>query len=140
MKDLLKELRSIKSEKRDIERFGLGGLYFFGFFFFCGLIFVHKLSWKLFVLAIAFYLLGKFLPSVLKWIYFPMIIFGLIMGHIVSTVALTILYFLCITPIALIARLTGKKFLDLSFRNEADSYWNLRQKKEKTENSCETQY
>jgi hypothetical protein len=52
---------------------------------------------------------------------------GLILGRIVSPIVLGIVYYLWITPIALVMRLTGKKFLALGFEPEAKSYWIVRE-------------
>jgi hypothetical protein len=51
---------------------------------------------------------------------------GLLLGRIISPIMLGIIYFLWITPIALIMRLSGKKFLALGFDPEANSYWIIR--------------
>jgi len=45
------------------------------------------------------------------------------MGMVMSTVFLTIFFYLFFTPIALIMRLFGKKMLDLSWPGRQDSYW-----------------
>ncbi len=140
MKELFKEIKAIPSSRKDLERFGLGGIIFFGSIFLIALIFAHKIHWNLLIIGSSLYVLGKLVPHLLKIVYFPLVIFGLIMGHIVSTVALTLLFFLCLTPIAVLARITGKKFLDLSFRNPSDSYWNKREKSSDLKTSCETQY
>ncbi|HET7681649.1 MAG TPA: SxtJ family membrane protein [Xanthobacteraceae bacterium] len=53
--------------------------------------------------------------------------FGLLLGRIISPIVLGIVYYLWITPIALIMRLAGKKFLALGFEPRAKSYWIIRQ-------------
>lgn len=53
--------------------------------------------------------------------------FGLLLGRIISPIVLGIVYFLWITPIALVMRLAGKKFLMLGFEPQAKSYWINRQ-------------
>lgn len=52
---------------------------------------------------------------------------GLLLGRIVSPIVLGIVYYLWITPIALVLRLTGKKFLALDFEPESKSYWIIRE-------------
>ena len=48
--------------------------------------------------------------------------FGLILGKIVSPVIMGIIFFLVVTPTALIMRLVGKDLLNLKF-NKYKSYW-----------------
>ncbi len=51
---------------------------------------------------------------------------GLLLGRIVSPIVLGIIYFLWITPIALVMRLFNKRFLALEFEPGAKSYWIVR--------------
>ena len=48
--------------------------------------------------------------------------FGLLLGRIVSPVIIGVIFFLVITPTALIMRLIGKDLLNLKF-NKQKSYW-----------------
>ncbi len=50
-------------------------------------------------------------------------VFAEFMGMVMSTVILTIFFYLLFTPIVLVTRLFGKKMLDLSWHDERDSYW-----------------
>ena len=56
------------------------------------------------------------------WLYV-----GLLLQRVVSPVVLGILFFLTVTPIGLLMRLTGKNPLRLGFDREAQSYWIDRQ-------------
>ena len=49
--------------------------------------------------------------------------FGILLGKIVSPIALGILFYIVITPIGLMIRVAGKDPLRLKFDPEADSYW-----------------
>jgi len=46
-----------------------------------------------------------------------------IMARIMTTLLLTLMYLLVLTPIALLGRLCGQKFVVRGFREECDSYW-----------------
>ena len=48
--------------------------------------------------------------------------FGLILGKIVSPIIMGVIFFLVVTPTALIMRLVGKDLLNLKF-NKHKSYW-----------------
>lgn len=58
---------------------------------------------------------------------------ALAMGFVMSRVILTFLYYLVLTPIGLIAKLVGKKFIPLGFDKSANTYW------EKRENTAKQQ-
>jgi len=49
--------------------------------------------------------------------------FGLLLAAIVSPVVLALLFYLCITPVAMLMRWVGKDPLRLRLDPEADSYW-----------------
>ena len=49
--------------------------------------------------------------------------FGLLLHKIVSPVVMALLYFLTVTPTALLMRLFGKRPLDLEFDETAETYW-----------------
>ena len=48
--------------------------------------------------------------------------FGILLGRIVSPVIMGLIFFLVVTPIALIMRIIGKDLLNLKF-NKEKSYW-----------------
>ncbi len=51
---------------------------------------------------------------------------ALLMGFVMSRVILTLLYYLVLTPIGLVAKLVGKKFMPLGFDKNASTYWEKR--------------
>lgn len=115
-----------KATPRDLRKFGLvvGGV-FLGL----GLLFLlrHKSWWPWFVWPGApLVVLGAILPRSLKWVYVAWMTLAMLMGAVVSTVLLVLLFFLVVTPIGLVARLTGKDFLSLKLQPAAASYWILR--------------
>jgi multisubunit Na+/H+ antiporter MnhG subunit len=52
---------------------------------------------------------------------------ALLMGFVMSRVILTLLYFLVLTPIGLLAKIVGKKFMPLGFHKNASTYWEKRE-------------
>lgn len=57
-----------------------------------------------------------------------------VMGWIMTRVILIVLFYGVVTPIALLARLFGKRFLDTSYRMQSRrSYWREREKETNTE-------
>ena len=51
---------------------------------------------------------------------------ALLMGFVMSRVILTMLYYLVLTPIGLLAKIVGKKFIPLGFDKSATTYWEKR--------------
>ncbi len=62
-------------------------------------------------------------PVVIKPLFIMFSYLGFGMGWVMTRVILFLLYYVGLTPISLLARLTGKRFLDLKFDRQPDSYW-----------------
>jgi multisubunit Na+/H+ antiporter MnhG subunit len=77
------------------------------------------------LLVVGFLLvLGGFLfPKQLKNVYKIWMGLAFVLGWLVSRIILTILFFLVITPIGLLAKLAGKKFVDSDINKDSKSYW-----------------
>jgi hypothetical protein len=73
---------------------------------------------------------GIVFPSVLKPVYTAWMAVAVVLGFIMTRVILAVLYYLVLTPIALIAKISGKKFIEKGFDRGKQTYWNMREKKE----------
>ncbi len=67
--------------------------------------------------------LAAVLPVALKPLYIVFSYMGAGMGWMMTRVILTLLYYLILTPITLLSKIVGKRFLQLDFSRKADSYW-----------------
>ena len=65
---------------------------------------------------------------------------ALAMGFVMSRVILTILYYLVLTPIGLLAKIVGKKFMQLGFDKNAVTYWKKRELTAKQQIDYERQF
>lgn len=65
---------------------------------------------------------------------------ALAMGFVMSRVILTILYYFILTPIGLIAKLVGKKFMPVRFDKSALTYWEKRENPVKQQIDYERQF
>ena len=114
-----------QASPRDLRKFGLmvGGVFLaLGIYFYLR----HKPWWLWFVAPGApLFLLGSVFPRSLKWIYVAWMTLSMILGAIVSTILLTVLFYLVVTPIGLLARVVGKDFLSQKLDHGAASYWLL---------------
>jgi len=68
-------------------------------------------------------LAALFLPVILKPLYILFSYIGFVLGWIMTRVILSVLFFLIITPIGLISRLVGKRYLQTGFRTGDETYW-----------------
>lgn len=137
---LREELKSINSGKAELRKFGLtvgaalavpGGI-----FFWLGKPFYPYLLYP----GIALILLGLLIPGILKPSQRLWMAFAVIMGWLMSRVILILLYYLVLTPVALIARVVGKRFLELKWDRSQNSYWNYREKQPADKSGYEKQF
>jgi hypothetical protein len=83
---------------------------------------------------------GLVLPSLLKPVYKVWMALSVVMGFIMTKVIMVIIFYLIVTPIGLIASLTGNKFLDMKIDKNAKSYWIIREKMQKVKSDYERQF
>jgi hypothetical protein len=124
---LIEEIKQIKSEPKDLKQFG----FVFGIVL---LVIGIYLFWKghsnyiYFIISGAIFIFaGLFSPIILKPLQKLWMAFALILGWFMSRLVVTIIFYLILTPIGLIAKLSGKKFLELKSSKSKKSYWNYRQ-------------
>lgn len=81
------------------------------------------IRWWSVAVAAAFAVVALVKPVLLVGLNRLWIKFGLLLGKVVSPIALGILFYGVVTPIGLLVRLTGKDPLRLKFDPAASSYW-----------------
>ncbi len=125
---LLDEIKAIKSGKTELRKFGITLGIVFGLL--GGLFLWREKSYYfyLFILSAFFLFFGLVLPVLLKPIHKIWMGLALVLGSIMTRVILSVLFYLVITPLGLISKLSGKDFLDLKFDKSASSYWIQRKK------------
>ena len=80
------------------------------------------------------------LPVVIKPLFILFSYVGLALGWIMTRLIVTIVFFLILTPIGLISRLFNKKYLDLGFKENQESYWRVRENPSSDKASFERQF
>ncbi len=120
---LWKEINEIASSKADLRKFGLTLAAAFGLF--GGISAWRGHGFYIYLLAAAafFLIFGLAWPSALKPIQKIWMTLALLMGWVMSRVLLFIVFFVTVTPIGLILRLSGKDILDKKPGVRRDSYW-----------------
>ena len=74
------------------------------------------------IISLFFLILGSINSKILTPLNKIWFKFGILLGKIVSPIIMGVIFFLVVTPIALIMRLVGKDLLNLKF-NKNKSYW-----------------
>jgi saxitoxin biosynthesis operon SxtJ-like protein len=117
------EIQELDTSPRNLRKFGLvvGGVF--------GLLAVW-FWWRgkalypyVLIPGVFLVVVGLIWPKVLKQVYVIWMSLALVLGLIVSTALLTILFYLVVTPIGLVARLSGKDFLSRKLDPNVNSYW-----------------
>ena len=79
-------------------------------------------------------------PGILKPIYLVWMIFAVILGWFMTRLILSLLFFLVVTPIALVLKLVGKDLLELKKQEVRGSYWNKRVSQKERNQNYEKQF
>jgi len=123
---MIEEIRNIKSGKKELRNFsftiGIVLLLIAGVLFYKN----NNLFISFAYIAGVFIVLGFLFPQLLKPIYFIWMIFAVVIGWIMTRLILSILFFVIISIIRLIAGIFGKSFLELNISKDSKSYWNHR--------------
>lgn len=94
-----------------------------------------------FVLSLLFAGCGLIRPTVLDPVYKMWMKVSHVIGWFMSRLILLILFYLVMTPTALLLKLFGKQLLDIGFtKNSIDSYWIPKQAGESQERDYERQF
>jgi len=137
---LIKEIENIKSSRRKLQKFGITAgvilLLFAGIFFWRG-----KGGVELFiVIGSLFIAIGIALPVMLKPVYIPWMIFATFFGWIMTQVIISLIFYVVLTPIGLISRLFGKRFLETGNYKLKKSHWNYKIRKKPIIEGYERQF
>ena len=137
---LLDEIRNIKSSDDDLKKFAVTlGL----FFLLMGFLWLWKSrlgTFYWFELAAFFLILAFVAPRFLGLTQKLWMTLALLIGLVMTRVILSIVFYGVMTPISLVARGSGKKFLGPKKFEDTDSYWATRTPTDRKKEECEKQY
>lgn len=123
---LAREYRKLDRSPRALRKFG---------FTIAGALFVvaallilkgRAAAWLWGALGLVALLLASIAPKALRLFHQAWLSLSIILGAIVTPIALTVFFFAIVTPIGLLQRLFGRRELELRFKSEAESYWTPR--------------
>ena len=80
-------------------------------------------AWLFFVSAFLFLVAAIARPSILGPLNRAWAKFGLLLGQVFNPLLLGVIFFLVVTPMAVIRRLLDKDSLHLKFKSDLESYW-----------------
>ena len=137
---LKEEINNIKEGKKDLRQFGLtvgGVLLIIG-----AVLYYFEKSAAVYFIIIGGLLIAAAViyPKILKLLNKVWMGLAIVLGFVMSRIILTILFYLVLTPIGLLAKLLGKKFMNLKYDKSAESYWEKRTIKEKKQLDYERQF
>jgi len=118
------EIKSIKSDKKELRKFGITvGTVMLGIGIFA-LIKGNDVYMILLPIAGLCLLLGLVAPIVLKPLQKVWMTLAILMGWLMTRVILTVTFYVIFTPIGLISRAFGKDYLNTKRKKDAgESYW-----------------
>ena len=123
---MIDELKNIRTDNKAIRDFGiLIGLILL---IIAGILFYkERESYELIILlGILFIGLGLGMPIILKPFYLVWMNFAVVLGWLMTRLILGLLFYVVVSPIGLISRLFGKRFLELKNSSINSSYWNYK--------------
>jgi len=137
---IIEEIKAIKSDRKELKKFGLTiGLVFLSLsvFFLLKNNYLYIYSG---ITALLLILSGLIFPTILTPVHKGWMILAVILGFVSTRIILTLLFYLIITPIAILGRLSGKNFLDEKISPSSKSYWNYSGKDDFSKSSAEKQF
>jgi len=76
--------------------------------------------------------LSRFIPPLFKSIYKLWLGFSVVLGYFISRIILTIVFFIVLTPMALIMRILGRDPMERKLDPAASSYWKRKEQPDDT--------
>jgi uncharacterized membrane-anchored protein YitT (DUF2179 family) len=123
---LKEDFKNINETKKDLRKFGItvgGVLFAIGLLLFY---FEKPSAFYFAVIGGLLILFGALFPKILKPLNRIWMSLAIILGFIMSRVILTIVFYLVLIPIALLAKLVGKRFMVLKYDKSVNTYWEKR--------------
>ena len=137
---IAEEIRAVKSARGDLRKFGITMAVGLGVL---GALFLWRGKGEpmvFFGLAALFLILGLAAPAVLRPVQRAWMAFAIVLGWVMTRVILIVLFYVGITPVALVARIAGKRFLSLDFEPDRASYWERRTRPDRGRERYESQF
>jgi len=96
-------------------------------------------AWAI-IIATIFLVPAIFFPRVLRPLNLLWFKFGLLLGNIVAPIVISVVFFVIITPMALLMRLIGKDPLNRAWDPNSQTYWIKRDEQTDSASSMKNQF
>lgn len=140
LNDIIFEFSSLSKEKNDYKKFGLTFAIIFlliaSYLYYRG----NQLYFEFLCVSIVLIFSGIMFPITLKPFYLIWMFFAIMLGWFMTRFILAMLLYIIITPIGLLGKLVGKKFLEENIRLSDNSYWNKREREIEINQDYEDQF
>jgi hypothetical protein len=140
MNALIQEIQKIKSTTKELREFGfvVGGVILA----LSGISYWRHgaVLWGWPAAGAVLVVLGAVFPAVLKPLQKVWMGLALVMGAVMSRVIISLIFFVIVTPLALVLKAQGKKLLGRGADPGVASYWNLRGPESANPKRCEKQF
>ena len=120
---IVEELKKLDPDRSELRKFSLilGGAF----------LALGAFSWYrgsspapyLLTIGAAIALVGTVLPGAIRWLFFVWMALGLVLGTIMTSVILTLVFVVAVIPIGLIMRLVGRDPMHRKLDPNAPTYW-----------------
>lgn len=129
--DVKYELGKLEFSRKVLRKFGIliGLIAIVITIYFTSPYFISIYSIIFFGIGIYLLIFGIFFPKKLSSLYKIWMGVAFALGWVVSRFLLTIIFFLVLTPIALLAKIFRKRFLFIEMNKTKNSYWILKKNK-----------
>jgi len=137
---IVEDIQNIRSGKKELKSFAIalgGALFLFGTINFFK---SHNFYQYFYGGGILFFLFGFFSPKVLIPLQKTWMGIAILVGFIVSVITVLGIFYLIVTPIGVLGRVFGKRFLETSFDKDSESCWIKRDSQEFTKEVAERQF
>ncbi|MHC4596363.1 MAG: SxtJ family membrane protein [Planctomycetota bacterium] len=137
---IIEEIKNIASGKSELRKFGITVGTFLGLL--GGLFLWREKEYYFYFLifSAALLFLGTVAPILLRPIHKVWMILAVLLGWVMTRIILSVLFYLVVTPIGLLAKLFGKSRLNLAFDKSAESYWRFKDNTRQETSDYEKQF
>jgi len=120
---IIEEIKNIKSSKKELRQFGITIGIVTGLLALVAFLRQKDTKTLFLLLSITFLFFGIVFPIVLKPIQKIWMSLATIIGWFVTRIILTILFYLVVSPLGIVAKIFGKASLGMRFDKGATTYW-----------------
>lgn len=124
---IIEEIKSIKSGKKELYKFGLTlgviSCVWIALFFW------HKKIWHpyFFIISVSLVFFALICPTILKPLHKILSAIFILINWIITRIVLCVIFYFGFTLTRIFALLFGKRFLNLKIDKNTDSYWILKE-------------